>query len=96
MVEKTNAVQDDDVLLVSPIDAMRLLNVSSSMLYILTRSGEIDSLKIGSTRRFPLSSIKSFIARRLAANPANRPRRGRYPKVPADAVQIGTQVEASA
>jgi excisionase family DNA binding protein len=77
MVEKTNAVQDDDVLLVSPIDAMRLLNVSSSMLYILTRSGEIDSLKIGSTRRFPLSSIKSFIARRLAANPANRPRRGR-------------------
>ena len=68
-------------LLVSPRQALRLLDISNSSLYALLRSGELQSLHVGRSRRIPIEAIKEFVAKRLAENPANpqKPRRGRPP-----------------
>jgi excisionase family DNA binding protein len=72
-----------EALLVTPAEAMRLLDVSNSTLYELMRSGQIASLNVRRARRIPLEALKAFIARQLAANQANpqAKRRGRPRKV---------------
>jgi excisionase family DNA binding protein len=77
MPEEISTAQDAEALLVSPSEAMRLLGVSNSTLYILMRSGELDSINIRRARRIPRMAIRDYIARQLAANPANRRRPGR-------------------
>jgi excisionase family DNA binding protein len=77
MHESANTAQDAETLLVSPREAMRVLGVSNSTLYILMRSGELDSINIRRARRIPRTAIRDYIARQLAANPANRRRPGR-------------------
>jgi excisionase family DNA binding protein len=86
-----NTTHDAEPLLVSPRQALRLLDISNSSLYGLLRSGQLRSLHVGRSRRIPLEAIKEFVAKRLAANPAN-PRRGRPRKNPTQAAateQVG-------
>jgi excisionase family DNA binding protein len=68
---------DAEPILVSPRQALRLLDISNSSLYELLRSGQIRSLHVGRSRRIPLEAIKEFVAKRLAENPANPQKRGR-------------------
>jgi excisionase family DNA binding protein len=81
MHEETSTTQDAEALLVSPSEAMRLLGVSNSTLYILMRSGELDSINIRRARRIPRAAISDYIERKLRENPANRRRPGRPRKV---------------
>jgi excisionase family DNA binding protein len=52
-----------DRLLVSPREAAALLGIGHSKLYLLLQNGELDSLKIGSCRRIPMSSIEALVKR---------------------------------
>jgi hypothetical protein len=72
---------------VSPREACRLLGVSNTHLWMKVLPG-LESYHEGRTRRITLASIKRYIERRLAENPANsqRPRRGRPRKVPLQSV----------
>lgn len=65
-------------LVVSPIDAMRLLRCSRKKLYELLGSGELASYLEGRSRKIPLESIHSLIARRLEASKEFI--RGRHPQ----------------
>jgi excisionase family DNA binding protein len=94
MQDEINTTEGGDTLLVSPAEAMRLLGVSHSTLYILMRSGEIDSVNIRRARRIPRAAIVDYIKRQIAANPQNRRRPGRPRKVQADVVPLDTQPAA--
>ena len=43
-------------------DAMRLLNLSRTVIYELIRSGRLGSVKQGRSRRIPAAAIRDFIA----------------------------------
>ena len=45
-----------------------LLDVSRTKVFELIRSGELRSLKIGGSRRIPLSAVEEYLARRTIAN----------------------------
>jgi hypothetical protein len=84
---------DVEPLAVSPAVARRLLGVSHPHLYahILPK---LETYNEGRARRITMKSIRDYIARCVAENPANpqKPRRGR----PKKAVQaVTTQPEAS-
>lgn len=62
-------------LVVTPREACRLLSVCLSRLYVMLRSGELDSFYCGRARRIPLRAIEEYIARQLADTTPRR--RGR-------------------
>ena len=51
----------DDELLTVP-EVMTRLKVSRSTLYGLIRTGELQSVKVGRSRRFPPSAVRAFVA----------------------------------
>ena len=52
-----------DELLVSIEEAARRLQVSRSTLYLLIQRGELQSIKIGASRRVPVAALDEFVAR---------------------------------
>jgi excisionase family DNA binding protein len=66
-------------LVVTPAQARRLLGVGNTYLYRLISTKELDSYTDGRARRIPLTSIRAYVARRLAASmgPPPKRRRGR-------------------
>ena len=56
--------------LLSVEEARKDLSLSKSKFYELLASGEIESLKIGRSRRIPADAIERFIARRLLGDAA--------------------------
>lgn len=54
-------------LLVKPREAWRMLGCGNSHGYELLNAGELESFRDGSTRKITVSSIRSYIARKLAA-----------------------------
>ena len=52
-----------DELLVSIEEAARRLQVSRSTLYLLVQRGELQSIKIGASRRVPVAALDEFVAR---------------------------------
>lgn len=52
-------------LLLKPEEAARRLSIARSSLYELLLCGEIDSIKIGRSRRVPLSALTGYIDRKL-------------------------------
>ena len=62
-----------EVLLYNPEQAADLLNVSRSAIYELMRSGELESIKIGRSRRIPASAISDFVERQRAEQTAPVP-----------------------
>ncbi len=50
-------------LLLKVDEAAQMLSLSRKMLYDLIRRGELTSLKIGGSRRIPLTALHDFIAR---------------------------------
>jgi excisionase family DNA binding protein len=55
-----------DRLLYKPPEAARALGISIAYLYELLAEGQIESLKIGASRRIPAASIQQFIDAKLA------------------------------
>jgi excisionase family DNA binding protein len=53
-------------LLVSPSQACKLLGISMSGLYNLLNSGNLESFRVGGSRRITLASIEKFVAERVA------------------------------
>jgi hypothetical protein len=62
----------NDALVVSPNTAMRWLDCSRESLYRLINSGELESYSEGRSRKIIAASVRSHIARRLAAARAKR------------------------
>jgi excisionase family DNA binding protein len=61
----TEALQNDDQLLVTPEEAARRLSVGRTTIYELMSTGELESVNIGRCRRVPVSSLSSFVRRLL-------------------------------
>ncbi|MFB9427936.1 helix-turn-helix domain-containing protein [Streptoalloteichus tenebrarius] len=43
-------------------DAARALSLGRTQVYALIRAGELESVKIGSSRRIPVSALQKFLA----------------------------------
>jgi excisionase family DNA binding protein len=56
----------------SPKEAMMFLGVAREKLYELLNSNELESFRVGGSRKILWSSIHSFIQRRLAAETQRR------------------------
>lgn len=54
--------------LVTPKEAARLLRLSKSTLHQLLASGRISSVKIGRSRRIPLTELSSYVTLLLLAS----------------------------
>jgi excisionase family DNA binding protein len=63
-----SGIDDIEPLVVKPRLAWRLLNCSNTRGYELLNAGELESFKDGKSRKITLSSIKAYIARRLAVH----------------------------
>ncbi|KJE21497.1 DNA-binding protein, excisionase family [Frankia torreyi] len=50
-------------LLLTPTEAAELLGVSRSTIYELMNSGDIESVRIGRSRRIPSAALVTFVAR---------------------------------
>ena len=46
---------------VRPVEAAELLGVSRDTVYVLLRSGQLRSLKVGRARLIPVSSLEEFL-----------------------------------
>ena len=44
-------------------DAMRLLNLSRTVIFDLLRSGQLRSVKVGACRLIPASAIRDYVAK---------------------------------
>ena len=49
--------------LISVEEAARRLDISRSTLYLLIQRGELQSIKIGASRRVPVAALDEFVAR---------------------------------
>jgi len=49
--------------LLTPEEAARFLNVSRTVLYQLISKNEIESIKLGRSRRIPVSALDDFVTR---------------------------------
>ena len=56
-----------DELLLSVDEAARRLSVGRSHLYDLLLRGQIESIKLGRSRRIPVAALERFVAERLEA-----------------------------
>lgn len=54
-----------DKLLLRPVEAAELIGVGRSKVYELIASGEIPSIRIGSSVRVPLESLREWIGARV-------------------------------
>jgi excisionase family DNA binding protein len=57
------ALQPVPRFLLTPDEAAQALGISRSLLYELLRSGRLESVRIGSCRRVPLSALSDFVDR---------------------------------
>ena len=52
-----------DALLLTPEEAARRLSIARSSLYELVLTGEIESIKIGRSRRIPADALDAYVQR---------------------------------
>jgi hypothetical protein len=62
-------VRDQVPLVVSPRRAQQMLDIGHSRLYELIAAGELATFKDGRSRKITVSSIKDYVARKLAESP---------------------------
>lgn len=53
-------------LLLNPVQTAALLGVSRTQVFRLLRTGELDSIKVGSLRKIPIDAAYEFVNRKLA------------------------------
>lgn len=56
-------IEKDVPLMFTPVDAAQILSVSRSQIYVLIKRGELESVKIGGSRRISENQLVSFIGR---------------------------------
>lgn len=54
-------------LLLTPVQAARMLGIGRSKLYELLAKGQLESVRIGNCRRVPAQALHNFLARLSAA-----------------------------
>jgi excisionase family DNA binding protein len=63
-------------MLLSPVEAAKVLGIGRSSLYLLMQSGDLPSVQIGRSRRIPVAALDEFVHRlRDDAGPMTWPRR---------------------
>ena len=61
-----------DRLLLRPIEAAEVIGVGRSKVYELLATGELPSIRVGSSIRIPVESLRDWIAQQLAATAQDR------------------------
>ena len=61
----STTISDDELLIVSPRRARRMLDCGNTRLYELIAARELESFKDGRSRKITVASIKAYVARRL-------------------------------
>ena len=56
-----------DKLLLTPVEAARVLGIGRSTVYELMRDGQLESVHIGTCRRVPAEAVHSFLLQLRAA-----------------------------
>jgi len=56
-----------DAILLSPDQAARVLSASRSRVYEWIASGELESIKLGASRRIPTKALQDFVERQRRA-----------------------------
>ena len=51
-----------DKLLYTPVEAAHALGLSRSTIYVLMASGEVPSVRIGTSRRIPAEGLRRYVA----------------------------------
>jgi excisionase family DNA binding protein len=65
-----------DPMLLSPVEAARVLGIGRSSLYLLMQSGDLASVRIGRSRKIPVAALDEFVHRlRDDASPITWPQR---------------------
>jgi excisionase family DNA binding protein len=59
------AVKQPEPILVTVEEAARMCRISRSVLYELIASREIPSVKIGASRRIPVSALREWVAKKV-------------------------------
>jgi excisionase family DNA binding protein len=59
-----------DALLLTPVEAARVLGIGRTKVYELMAAGVLDSVKIGTVRRVPTAALAEFVARLTAEHAA--------------------------
>jgi WhiB family redox-sensing transcriptional regulator len=54
--------QDVDKLLLTPEEAAQMLNVSRSKIYLLLRNGDLESVRVGGSRRIPTAALTDYVS----------------------------------
>lgn len=62
-----------DRLLLRPVEAAEIIGIGRSRVYELLASGELPSIRIGTSVRVPVDALKRWIDTRLADGRAERP-----------------------
>jgi excisionase family DNA binding protein len=62
-----------EVLLLTMVDAARLLSVGRTTMYELVGTGEIEVVHIGRSARVPVAALEEFVERRRAGGATVRP-----------------------
>ena len=56
--------------LLTTVEAQNILSIGRARLFKLIASGEIESVRIGSSRRIPVSAVEKFIEKLIADSAA--------------------------
>jgi excisionase family DNA binding protein len=56
---------DTDKLLLRPAEVANALGIGRSKTYVLLASGELPSIRVGSSLRVPVDALRAWIARQL-------------------------------
>lgn len=59
---------NEQTLLVTAEEAARRLGLSRSRVYLLMSSGELESLKMGRSRRVPVQALEAFVAQQRGSS----------------------------
>ncbi len=60
-------------LLLTPVEAAAAIGISRTRIFALMSSGAVESVRVGRSRRIPVSALEEFVAR-LRAETATGPR----------------------
>ena len=61
-----------DRLLYKPVEAAQAIRVSRSKMYVLMRSGQVPSIRVGGVLRVPVEALRLWVEQQLADRTAPR------------------------
>ena len=64
-IQSKSANSDEQPILLSPKEAAMRLRISERTLWTITDRGEIQCIRIGASKRYPITELERFVASKL-------------------------------